>query len=118
MSVTLPQEIEVWYIIPAIRRELARAMLGTGLKQRDIAGILGITEAAVSHYINSKRADYVKFSRGILEEIKRSADNIVKGGNVIMEIQRLCNICRKEGIVCRIGKMCGNVPRHCRVCFE
>ena len=37
MSMKLPQEIDVWYIIPAIRREFAKGLLKKGLKQREIA---------------------------------------------------------------------------------
>ena len=51
----MPQEIEVWYIIPAVRRELAKSMVKIGLKQKQIAVTLGITEAAVSQYLKLDR---------------------------------------------------------------
>ena len=44
----LPQEIEVWYLIPAIRAELAKELLKEGINQTKIASILNITNAAVS----------------------------------------------------------------------
>ena len=59
-----PQELEVWYILPAIRRELTISLKEEGLKQRQVAEILGVTEAAVSQYIKSKRAKAIKFNIG------------------------------------------------------
>jgi predicted transcriptional regulator len=114
----LPQEIEVWYIIPAIRRELAKAMLRMGLKQKEIAGKLGVTDAAISQYMKSKRASEVKFDSRIRKEIEKSAGRLIKGGNAMMETQRLVRLCRKEGLVCRIGRRLGNSPEGCRACFS
>ena len=45
-----PQEIEVWYILPAIRKELVVVLKESGLTQRKIAGMLKVTEAAISQY--------------------------------------------------------------------
>ena len=43
MSKTMPQEIEVWYLIPAIRREVANVLIAEHkLKQKMIAVILMI----------------------------------------------------------------------------
>ena len=39
----MPQEIEVWYIIPALRRELAKQMVEAGLTQKKIADLMGIS---------------------------------------------------------------------------
>ena len=70
----MPQEIEVWYIIPAIRRELAKSMIkDLKITQKQVASIMEITEAAVSQYLHSKRAKEVVFTKAILEEIKKSA---------------------------------------------
>ena len=52
----LPQEIELWYVIPAIRKQLVIELKRKGLKQKAIAPILGITEAAISQYNRDKRA--------------------------------------------------------------
>ncbi|MBI2110228.1 hypothetical protein HYT51_00405, partial [Candidatus Woesearchaeota archaeon] len=42
-----PQEIEVFYIIPALRRQLAIEMKKNGLKQKRIAELLLIEDATV-----------------------------------------------------------------------
>jgi len=62
----LPQEIEVWYIIPAIRRKLAKILTEEyGLTQEKAANILGVSKAAVCQYLSKKRAMNVKFPSGI-----------------------------------------------------
>jgi len=71
---SLPQEIEVWYVIPALRRELAKALtLKHKLSQKEAAELLGISEAAVSQYIKEKRAKQIKFTRQDKKEIEKTA---------------------------------------------
>ncbi len=114
----LPQEIEVWYIIPAIRRELAKAMLKKGLRQKEVADRLGVTDAAISQYMKSKRASEVRFDSAMKIEIEKSADCVMKGGNAMKEVQRIVRLCRMKGLVCKAGKKLGNSPGGCRACFD
>ena len=51
-----PQSIELHYVLPAVRREIALKLKEKGLGQKEIAKRLSVTEAAVSQYINDKRA--------------------------------------------------------------
>ena len=51
-----PQEIEVWYVLPLIRRKIALKMVEKGLQQKEVAKIMGITPAAVCQYKTEKRA--------------------------------------------------------------
>jgi predicted transcriptional regulator len=118
MKLRMPQEIEVWYLLPAIRRELARAMLKRGIKQREISKSLGITEPAVSQYMRSKRAGSVKFSSSMMDEIEKAAKRVIKGKDVMIEMQRICRMCRKDETLCRIHRTHGKVPVGCRICFE
>ena len=49
-----PQEIEVWYVLPVIRSELAKELLNHNLTQKEISLKLGITEAAMfKHFLYS-----------------------------------------------------------------
>ena len=119
MKLRMPQEIEVWYLLPAIRREFAREMSKRGVKQREISRILGITEAAVSQYINYKRASGIRFSKDISREIKASVDRLEKNSdNVIEEMQRICRLCKDDKTLCRIHKKHGKIPSKCDVCFS
>ena len=44
----LPQELETCYILPALRKEFADVLRSKHkMKQKDIAKILGVTEAAI-----------------------------------------------------------------------
>ena len=81
----MPQEVEVWYVIPSIRRELALAMIEKGRTQKSIAKMLGVTEPAVTQYKLSKgkdssrsRGDRVEIPKKFHPEIEKSADVILE----------------------------------------
>ena len=60
-----PQEIEVWHIIPAIRKELVVALKEKGNSQKKIADLLNLSEAAVSQYLKLKRAREIIFNADV-----------------------------------------------------
>lgn len=103
----LPQEIEVWYIIPAVRKELARLLTKTyGLSYEKAGAALGISKAAVSQYLSNKRANKVCLNAKTKAEIKKSADKIFENPkSAMLEIQRIlkfmknshssCDVCKK-----------------------
>ena len=100
-----PQEIEVLYIIPAIRRELAKALIKVNLSQKAVAQILGITPAAISQYISEKRAKEVKFNEAFQKLIEESAKKIAQNHFlVIQEINELCQNFRKSDLICQVHK--------------
>jgi len=115
---TTPQEIEAWYIIPAIRKGFVRGLIKQGLSQKDIAKKLGLSSAAVSQYLSGKRGKGVRFSRAIKSEIDKSVNILLNGGNAMKELQRICRLAEKELVVCRLSKSLGCKPKNCRVCFE
>ena len=116
----MPQEIEVWYIIPAIRRELTKSMIGLGLTQKQVARRMGITEAAVSQYLSFKRAKEVVFSNAVLEEIKKSAKKITEDKSTIVpEMMRLTKLTGVKQVMCGLHKkQDANLPKGCDICFE
>ncbi len=116
MPIKLRQEIEVWYIIPAIRKELARGLVKKGLKQREVARKLEVTDAAISQYFTSKRGGDVKFNQKIKKEIKVSVESILKGSDTLKEIQKICKMVHDDGICCYIHKHHG-APKNCKVCY-
>ncbi|MFX1484305.1 MAG: transcriptional regulator [Promethearchaeota archaeon] len=92
----MPQEVEVWYVLPAIRRELAKVMKTKVVKradedghmkdhkitQKEIARMLGVTEPAITQYLLKKkdkrsRGDQVVLPDEILQEIHKSADVMI-----------------------------------------
>jgi uncharacterized protein len=115
----MPQELEVWYVIPAIRRELAKEMAKSGLMQKDIAKLLGLTEPAVSQYIKLKRAKDIKFDKNIQACISIAAQNIIKDEKkMVFEIQGICEKVRKSGLLCKIACKYHDIQKDCCVCMS
>lgn len=119
MKYILPQEIQVWYILPVIRRELSRIIVKEkGFSQKKTAKMLSLTEGAVSQYLNAKRGNNVKFSESILKEIEKSADTIIKDNSRILEETiRLLNLKDIRELVCSFHKDAdGNIDKKCDIC--
>ena len=106
MKKIMPQEIEVWYLIPALRRELSKVLVGeNGLTQKKTSNILGVTEAAISQYLKSKRGKEVKFSKKECSEIKKAAKRISDDPNSSMDaLYDLCKMFRGSKSLCDIHK--------------
>jgi uncharacterized protein len=101
---SLPQEIEVWYIIPAVRKELARILTSKyDMTFEKAGGALGITKAAVSQYLSSKRASKFKIPKEMKKELEKSAELISKNDEIaIEEIQRIVALMRKNKNSCSV----------------
>jgi len=107
------------YVLPAIRREIAKYMLLAGLKQKEIAKKLKITEPAVSQYLKSKRAKKVSFNKKVDDCIKRSAELLIKNKScIIKEMQKCCWLVKKEGILCKLHIKKGAATGKCRACLK
>lgn len=115
----LPQEIEVWYILPALRREFAKAFIAEhGLSQKKVAELLHVTEAAVSQYISGKRASSVAFSGEVLAEVKKGAARVAKGETqLFMELERISKLMRVKKVVCEMCRTSNRRTSPCDVCF-
>ena len=114
----LPQELEVWYVIPAIRKEITIVMQSNGLKQVEIAKRLGLTKAAVNQYLSNKRGNELKLNNKIKKQIIESTLRINNEFDSAREIQHLINIAREEKIVCQVHRNLDNSKKSCNVSFE
>lgn len=114
----LPQELEVWYVIPSLRKELAVAMKNQGLKQVEIAKRLGLTKSAINQYISEKRGNEIKLNDKIKAEVLNSSKKINNHLDAIKELQNLIHIAREEKIICQIHKDLDKNFSNCNVCFE
>ena len=108
-----PQEIETFYVLPTIRRHLAIFMNERGLKQKEIAHILGINSATISQYRSSKRGHQVRFSKEVLDEIKSCAKIINDRTSYLKETQHLLQYIRHTNALCQIHKLFSDVPKEC-----
>ncbi len=102
----LPQEIEVWYIIPTIRKELAKLLVKKHKLSYEKAGnILGVSKAAVSQYLSNKRANKIKLSSEIKKEVIKSA-KILSNDNreALHEIQKILRIMKINKSSCDVCK--------------
>lgn len=113
-----PQEVEVWYILPAIRRELVLAFKDNGLNQKKIAQILNITESAVSQYVSQKRAKEIVFPKAVLKMIKEAAVKIKDSKTAYQEIQKINTFIKKTKALCAIHKKLEGSLEKCEICYR
>jgi predicted transcriptional regulator len=115
MPIKHPQEIEVWYVLPAVRKELALVLKKKGKSQKEIAQLLGVTEAAVSQY-KSKRAKDVELGMEVKVFISKKAGEIKDLESAYRIMQEICVLIKKSGVLCRIHRCVECGLERCAVC--
>ena len=123
MKLLTPQEIEVWYILPAVRRELAKIMISTkGMSQKQAAKVLYLTEPAISQYLKEKRGKDVKFNNAVQQEMKKSVDTILANpspSSLISELQRILKVTKQNMILFSVHKKIdSSIPHDCNQCVK
>ena len=115
----LPQEIELWYVIPALRKELALALKKQGLTQKKVAEILQVSPAAISQYFKEKRAKNVPFTTATKSLINKSASKLINNPLLFSkEIINLTNSIRTSGFICSIHELFeSDIKPSCQDCF-
>jgi predicted transcriptional regulator len=94
MTLKTPCEEIVWNILPAIRKELAIALIKQNeLTQKEVAEKLGLSEAAVSRYISGKRGRLEITNEKTQKEIEKSAKQIFNGDEKTV-INETCQVCK------------------------
>ena len=89
-----PCEIIVWKVLPAIRSQLAVELAKQGLPQREIAKKLDITEAAVSQYINKKRAQEFKIDEKLVKDFTEAAKKLSEDSTPQKMMEESCRLCK------------------------
>lgn len=110
-----PQEVEVFYVLPAIRRELTLSLKAQGMAQKEIARIMGVTPAAVSQYVHDKRGSDIPELR---EAARKAAGRITDQETLVREIQSLLQLCKDSKLTCRLHERHGEIPQGCDICFK
>ena len=112
-----PQEVEVLYMIPMIRRYLTLYMKDLKLSQKEIAEKLCVKESTISQYVTQKRASQFDFDSSIKEEIKSSAGRIKCQADLVRETQRLLELTRQSEALCEVHKKVAEcIPQDCDFC--
>ena len=110
----LPQEMDVWYVLPAIRKAFALAMVASGLTQKQAAALLGVTEAAVSQYKKEKRAAGLVLDAHALAMVREAVQRIVmKQSTAFAEIMRIDDELKRSGIFCQLHRLKSQTPDGC-----
>lgn len=111
------QEIEVWYILPALRKAIAGHLKNLNLEQKQIASFLGITDSAVSQYFTKKRGGEVSFPASLNSQIHQSAEKIAnEQSDIILEAHKLMNLKEIQHIICQIHKKNNPELKSCHIC--
>ena len=121
MILSMPQEVEVWYLLPALRRELARCFVTKhALSQKEAASLLGLTESAISQYLSQKRAHDMKFSKQEKEQISAAADRIsAEPAHAQHHLYDLSKSFRGSQALCAAHrKHNSEIPKNCTVCRD
>ncbi len=113
-----PQEIEVWYILPVIRKELVIALKEKGISQKEIALLLNITEPAVSQYAKEKRAQRIVFNKEVKLFIKKAAEKIIDGKTAYQQIQKISDYIRRTKARCEIHMQLDKSLCKCDICYK
>jgi predicted transcriptional regulator len=104
---SMPHEIMTWYLLPAIRSEMAKCMIRSGMRQREVARKLGVTDAAVSQYVSGRRACDVSLEPSVRAMVRKSAKKVKAGADVVAEINGICEYCTAKLVVCRLHRAHG-----------
>ncbi|MGH9972823.1 MAG: transcriptional regulator [Nitrososphaeraceae archaeon] len=106
----LPSEIESKLLIPAVRAILSKELVTEkGLKEEEVARLLGITQAAVSNYLRGTRGDNELISKlvslsEIMSMIKEISDDLSTNraytAKTLSKFIALCNYMRYSLIIC------------------
>jgi len=107
----LPCEVAVKSLVPALRSAIARELAESyGLKQKDVARLLGVTQTAVSKYTRHVRGIVLKVEdvEEIQPTLKEIVVSLVDGRMSKYElVARFCVVCeiiRRKGLMCELCK--------------
>ncbi len=118
-KIETPQEVEVWYLLPAVRKQLMMSMIQQGLKQKEVAELLNLTDAAVSQYVHNKRASGINFPEEILSQIDVSAQKLIKKQSSLQqEMQHIMQSMWSTKFICGICRNCTGAAPSCAVCYH
>ncbi len=112
-----PQEIEVWYVLPAVRKELVRALKKDGLSQKKIAELLNVTASAISQYLKDKRGKTADLPKDVKDFVDKAALKIKDKKTAYIQIQEICKYIKETKALCRIHAGFEEGLDACDICY-
>ncbi|MBS7611596.1 transcriptional regulator [Candidatus Bathyarchaeota archaeon] len=99
MHLKPPCELSVKFILPAIRLLIAKKLIEKyNFTQTSAAKALGTTQAAISHYMHSKRgwrlAERLMKMEDVREFIEKSAEKIATSEIHNVDVLDVCQLCK------------------------
>jgi len=122
----LPCEVAVKSVVPAIRALLAKELTETyGMKQKQAANLLGITQTAVSKYTHHVRGRVliIEQEQEIEIQIKKTAAFLAEGRlnrtALALQICNTCKLIREKRLMCKLCKQANPTLNleQCKLCF-
>ncbi len=122
-----PCELVVRLVLPAFRSLVAKALIEKyHFSQVAAAGKLGTTQAAISHYLYSKRGDKRMRQLEAIPSVQSIADEVALGiatdrfspFDAMLKFCELCKNLRTQDLICDLHKDFISVPEACDLCLE
>jgi uncharacterized protein len=118
-KIQFPQEVVVWYILPAIRKKIAQGLICSGMSQKEVAKLMKTSEATISHYKKEKRAKENIFGNEIDKDINKSVKKILSNNqSLFSEIIRLNSLSKVKHITCELYKKKCTIINKDRPCIS
>lgn len=121
-----PCELVVKTVLPTMRASIARELVQKhGMKQKEAAEILGVTDAAVSQYLSEKRATKrglrVFRSKEFEDLVKWTAKFIASSPGEVEAMKAMCLCCssiRAKKLLCTLHEEMAPHLHNCELCLQ
>lgn len=121
----LPCEVGVKTVLPAVKALMARTIVEKhGMKEQQAADILGLSQSAVSRYVNKGRGNILSIEN--VPEVQKLVDEMThflvnepqKKKEVLKLFCATCETIRRKGLMCQLCKvkMHENWAESCTFC--
>ncbi len=110
-----PQEIQIWYLLPVLRRDIAKKLMQKGWSQKEIASLMDITPSTISQYLHNKRASKlnIKINDAFIEILVNKLLN--KEYNYSQLVQYALTKLTK--LTCEIHHKLEKIKECCGICY-
>jgi len=106
----LPCEVGVKTVLPAMRALMARTIIEKyGMKEKQVAEILGLSQSAISRYTTKGRGNIIKFEN--VPEVQTLIEQIIdlllyekpqKNTEILELLCQTCKTIREKGLMCEL----------------